>query len=117
MIPLLPWKATALVLAGSTLLVAAAVSFYDGRLWRARWFVRALSAVWLGMALGLWLWRADSPVLAAWGVDVTWFLLPLFALGGVAMLLAAPVHRLLAVLDRRRARGAKSMRAGSRRRF
>jgi len=117
MIPLLPWAATSVVFAGSTALVGVAVTLYDAGLWRSRWFVLSLAAVWLPTALGLVLWRADSQALAAFGVDVTWFLLPLFALGGVAMLLAAPVHRLLGVMARRSARTARSARAGSRRQF
>ena len=117
MIPLLPWAATGVVFAGATALGVVAVSSYDAGLWRSRWFLSSLLAAWLPMALGLVLWRADSPVLSAWGVNLTWFLLPLFALGGVAMLLAAPIHRLLGVLARRRARSAKSARAGARRQF
>jgi uncharacterized protein len=117
MIPLLPWAATGVVFAGATALGVAAVTLYDAGLWRSRWFLSLLAAAWLPMALGLVLWRADSPVLSAWGVNLTWFLLPLFALGGVAMLLAAPIHRLLGTLARRRARSAKSARAGARRRF
>jgi predicted MPP superfamily phosphohydrolase len=105
------------VFAGATALGVVAVTLYDAGLWRSRWFLSSLAAAWLPMALGLVLWRADSPVLSAWGVNLTWFLLPLFALGGIAMLLAAPVHRLLGVLARRRARGAKSARAGARRQF
>jgi uncharacterized protein len=117
MIPLLPWAATAVLVAGTTALVGVAVTLYDTGLWRSRWFSSSLAAAWLPMTLGLGLWRADSPVLSAWGVNLTWSLLPLFALGGVAMLLAAPVHRLLGVLARRRARSAKSARAGARRQF
>jgi len=117
MIPLLPWAGTVIVFAGVTAVAAVAVTFYDASLWRSRWFWSSLSPAWLAMALGLVLWRADSPLLSAWGVNLTWFLLPLFALGGVAMLLAAPIHRLLGALARRRARGAKSARAGARREF
>jgi predicted MPP superfamily phosphohydrolase len=117
MIPLLPWAATGVVLVATTALAVVAVTFYDAGLWRSRWFLSSLLVAWLPMALGLVLWRADSPVVSAWGVNLTWFLLPLFALGGIAMLLAAPIHRLLGVLARRRARSAKSARAGARRQF
>ena len=117
MIPLLPWAATTVVFAGATALAGVAVTSYDAGLWRSRWFSSLLAAAWLPMALGLVLWRVDSPELSAWGVNLTWCLLPLFTLGGVAMLLAAPVHRLLGALARRGARSAKSARAGARRQF
>ncbi|MES1187090.1 MAG: metallophosphoesterase [Myxococcales bacterium] len=117
MVPLLPWRASCVVFAGCTALVAAAVTLYDARLWRSRWFSSFVGAAWAAVAVGLLLWRADAPAVAQLGVELSWFLLPLLAAGGVAMLIAAPVHRLLGVLARRRARGAKSARAGARREF
>jgi hypothetical protein len=116
-IPLLPWRATCELFAIATTLAAVATTLYDAQLWRSRWFLLLLSAAWAPIALGLLLWRADSPAAAALGVELCWFLLPLFLLGGVAMLFAAPVHRLLGVVTRYRARAAKSARAGARRQF
>jgi uncharacterized protein len=117
MLPLLPWSATCAVFAGATTLAAVATTLYDARLWRSRRFALLACAAWFPIALGLLLWRADSPAAAALGVDLCWFLLPLFLLGGFAMLLAAPVHRVLGVVARFRARSAKSARAGARRKF
>lgn len=117
MIPLLPWSATAVAFAGATVLAASAVTLYDARLWRSRWFASGVGVVWVSIGVGLGLWRLDSPVAAALGVDLCWFLLPLFTLGGLGMLLAAPAHRLLGVLARRRRRSERSARAGGRRRF
>ena len=117
MVPLLPWRASCVVFAGCTALVAAAVTLYDARLWRSRWFLSLVSVAWAAIGLGLLLWRGDEPGLAQTGVELSWSLLPLFAAGGIAMLFAAPVHRLLGMFERRRARGAKSARAGARRKF
>jgi uncharacterized protein len=117
MVPLLPWGATCLAFAACTVLAVAAVWLYDARLWRVRWFLLPVLTGWASIALGLLLWRADAPALAQLGVELSWFLLPLFAIGGVVMSFAAPVHRLLGVLARRSARGAKSARAGARREF
>lgn len=117
MVPLLPWRASCIVLAACMVLLAAAVTLYDARLWRSRWFLTFLLAAWAVVALGLLLWRFDSPALSQLGVELSWFSLPLLAAGGIAMLIAAPVHRLLGVVARRRARGAKSARAGARRQF
>lgn len=117
MVPLLPWHATTVVFAALTLLGAAAISLYDLRLWRSRWFLLPVLAGWACIASGLLLWRSQAPALAALGVQLSWLLLPLFALGGVAMLFAAPVRRLVEVWARGRERGAKSARAGARREF
>lgn len=117
MVPLLSWHASCAAFAACTALGAAAVTLYSARLWRSGWFLLPVLGVWLGIAAGLLLWRAGEPALAALGVELSWSLLPLFALGGVAMLLTAPLRRLLEVWARTRARSAKSARAGARREF
>jgi predicted MPP superfamily phosphohydrolase len=116
-IPLLPWSATAVGFAGATVLAASAITLYDARLWRSRWFASSVGVVWALIGVGLGLWRLDARGVSQLGVDLCWFLLPLFTLGGIGMLLAAPAHRLLGVLARRWSRHDRSARAGARRRF
>ncbi len=99
------------------MLAAGALTLYDAGLWRSRWFASGVGVVWGLIGVGLVLWRLDSPVASAFGVDLCWFLLPPFALGGFFMLLAAPIHRLLGVVTRRWARNERSARAGARRQF
>jgi predicted MPP superfamily phosphohydrolase len=117
MIPLLPWGTTGMLFALSTLITTAGVTLYDARLWRSSWFVRSIAAVWLMITLGLLLWRLKHPTAAALGVELTWFLLPLFSLAGLGLWLAAPLHRVLGWLARRGVREVKSGRGRARRQF
>jgi len=117
MVALLPWRPSCLLFAILSVLAVVAITSYDTRLFRSRWFMSLLGTTWMATLVGLGLWRAEDLVLAQRGVELSWFLLPLFGLGAVAMLVAAPLHRLLGVLARRRARNAKSARAGARRAF
>src|SRR5690242_16886754 len=117
MYPLLPFDYTCVAFVGVSALAVVATTLYDASLWRSPRY-RSLAAVFvLPIALGLVFWRWGDVRVAAWGVDLAWFVLPLFSLGVVFMLLASPVNRVLGFVSRRRERHARSARAGARRQF
>jgi uncharacterized protein len=117
MYPLLPWAASCVAFLGSCAVGVLGARLCDARLLKSRW-LQALGAGFVSViGAGLVLWRADSPSLSALGVSLCWSLLPLLLLGGISMLVAAPVHRALRWLAHSRGRTARSARAGSRRRF
>jgi predicted MPP superfamily phosphohydrolase len=117
MIPLLSWDATLALFGVGVGVAAVGTSLFDLKLWKSRRFMGAAGALTSPIALGLVLWRADSPRLAALGVDLAWFFLPLLLLGGFALVLSAPLHRLLGWWARHHERHDRSARAGARRRF
>jgi len=117
MFPLFPWDATAVLFGVGVGVGSVAVSLFDVGLWGSRRFWATAAGFTVPVAVGLGLWRADSPRLAQLGVDLAWFCLPLFWLGVIAMLLSAPVQWGLRWWLRRSEREERSARAGARRQF
>lgn len=117
MFPLLSWDATLALFGVGVGVAAVGTSLFDLKLWKSPRFLGVVGALVSPIALGLVLWRADSPRLAALGVDLAWFFMPLFLLGGFALLLSAPLHWLLGWWARNNERRDRSARAGARRRF
>lgn len=117
MYPLLSWDATATLFGIGVGVGSVAVSLFDVELWGRRRFLAAAALFTGPVVAGLALWRADAPRLAQLGVDLTWFFMPLFSLGVIAMLFAAPIQWGVRWWLRRSERLDRSARAGARRQF
>ncbi|MFZ5895504.1 MAG: metallophosphoesterase [Myxococcota bacterium] len=118
MFPLLPLPPSVIATAGAVALSALAVTLYDPRLWRSRWFRYTSAAAFAPAALGLGLWHFGSLPLAGLGVRLVWTTLPVLGLVAVTALVVAVIRRALEWLGRLGPRrGEKSARAGARREF
>lgn len=117
MYPLLSWDETATLFGIGGAVGAVAVSLFDIELWGKPRFLAVAGLLTWPVPVGLALWRTDSPRLAQLGVDLAWFCMPLFWLGVIAMLFAAPIQWGVRWWLRHNERLDRSARAGARRQF